>query len=200
MKNKLQQIIDLEHQMMSEKDGTRKKMSEEEFLFLKTKFGIDYPENLKVIAKEIGFGKIMPIMADVIDCLNCITHYKAKVTTDFIKTLLDYGISVSEIEDLEFDIINKTFNNTKIDQIYNIVNQKYNCIDIAVNTFDGDYNCYIVLVLTGENKGNVCYDEWKEVEHKSIQHNFFSFNFITSLEDYIINERKKWLKTNTSYN
>lgn len=192
--HKLREIQALEAQMQHHVDPTKRCMSEEEFLFLQTRYGVVYPENLKMVAKSIGFGNLTPIMRDFYECLDNIYHYKAYPTIAFIKTLLDFDISVTTIDDLEYDIINKSFQHPEVDAIYNSIYDEFDCVEIAVNTFDDTYNCYIVLMLTGPHIGCICKDEWTTIKHGTITHNFSSFNLVAPLEDYIINQRKEWLR------
>lgn len=198
MNDKLNEILDLERQMSPQKDPLRRKLFDVDFLRLAVEFDIDYPENLKIIAQEIGFGRVTPIQADFYDCLNDSIHYKTNMTPTFIKALLEFGISVAIIDDLEFDFSEKTFHNKEIDDLHDVLSEDFDCVDIAVNTFDDTYNCSIVLVLTGAHRGMVCYDEWRTIEHLNVRHNFSSFNPIALLEDYIIAQRKQLLAVKQS--
>lgn len=196
MTEKLRKILDLEYQILSYKDTERRKMADVEFLLLSSNFNVTYPENLKQFAHEIGFGKAMLLQHDFYDCLYSYFHYKAALTKDFIKLLLDLEFSYSEIENLEFDIIKETFNYPMVDELYLEFSKDFDCVEIAINTFDDAYNCHVVLVLTGEKQGMIFFEEWQHIQHDSHDFSFSSFNPKALLEDFIIDNMKKVLARN----
>lgn len=124
-----------------------KKMSIPELFFLESKFNISYPILFKNYLSEIG---LFQFDHSFYKCINDIEYYKYFINKDFISLLLNEGFGENEINGIDYDIITDKFIYPhKVQDIYELLNNDKDCIDIGVYLFDDTYNCTELLMLTG---------------------------------------------------
>jgi hypothetical protein len=142
--------------------------------------------------KEYTFSKIFDLKeGDLFDY-----YIECFFSKQFIKILVENGISKLEIEEGYYEIEDKTFNSKKIEKLYN-ENKKVENLLIYYITLNGDCGGRSLLILNGPHKNMIAYDNnyqsfkkylWKNIDYQYPSYLFSSKTY--TIFDAVKNEIK----------